>query len=97
MRNKMTVNRLYKLLGKLIDEGHGKKPVCCDKSTFSNNCEDDGHVVLEVVGVGVFGVLQGDDDGGTKYDSKGRECRRQTCVLVGGGGADVNGNVLKRY
>lgn len=94
---KMTVNRLHKLLGKLIDEGHGKKPVCVDKSTFTHNLEQDGCTVIELCGLGVFGIRQADGDGGTKVDAKGHECFRQTCVLVGPSGADSQGNVLEKY
>lgn len=92
---RMTVNALHKLLGKLINQGHARKPVCIDKTTFTHNLEQDGCLILEVCGVDILPIIKMDDDGGSKVDSKGRECYQQTCVLVGSSGATVDGRVLK--
>lgn len=91
MRGKtMTVNRLYKELGKLIAQGGGRLPVCVNKETFTHNLEGDGCVILPVAHVIAQAVLQIDDDGGAKVDSRGRECYRQNVVLFGDA-ADSNG------
>lgn len=79
----MTVNRLHKLLSEAIAAGNGRCLVCVDKPTFSHNLEGDGCVILDVTDGCVRSVVQIDDDGGTKTDSRGRECYRTCFVLVG--------------
>ncbi len=81
----MTLNKLHKLLGDLIAQGHGRLPVCVRKDTFTHNLEDDGCVILPVVAASHELVLQIDDDGGTKINANGRESYRQNIVLFGGG------------
>ena len=80
----MTVNTLHKLLGELIEQGHGRKPVCIDKGTFHHPLEDDGAVILGVSGMyGPKFIANADDDGGVKTNEDGTESGRQTVVLVG--------------
>ncbi len=79
----MTVNRLHKLLTKLIREGHGRIPVSVSKETFSDNREVDGCTILSVNGVVVQYVPQADDDGGTKVNKDGTESHRKTAVIYG--------------
>lgn len=81
----MTVARLHKLLQAEIDKGNARLPVCIDKPTFTHNLEADGCVILDVDGVRVEPIVQIDGDGGTKTDSKGRECYR-TCFVIHGWG-----------
>ncbi len=83
----LTVARLSKLLADEVASGNGRLPVCIDKPTFSHNLESDGCVILDVDGLRVESVRQLDDDGGTKYDSKGRECYR-TCLVLHGWGRE---------
>lgn len=88
----MTVNQLHRLMVKLINQGHGKLPVCINKDTFRDNCESDGAVILPVDGATVRRVYILDDDGGIKMTKAGRECERTMAVLHGtsGAGEDVN-------
>lgn len=79
----MTVARLHKILSKAIADGCGRLPVCVNKETFTHNLEMDGCVVLPVNVAIIQSVVQIDDDGGTKVDSKGRECYRRNMVLMG--------------
>ena len=83
-----TIASLHKALGKLIDEGHGRKPVCVNKESFQHNCEDDGAVVLELSGMGIQWVPWIDDDGGTKWNKDGSESGRTILVLAGDAGAN---------
>lgn len=89
-----TVAALHKALGKMIVDGHGRKPVWVNKDSFHHNCEDDGCVVLPVEGLGIIAVPMIDDDGGTKYDSKGREVHKTVCVLAGNAGSCADGKLL---
>lgn len=79
----MTLNALYKELGKLIEGGCGRMQVAIDKTTFTHNLEGDGCVILNVCHVDWKPIIQMDGDGGHKIDSKGRECYRKTVVLYG--------------
>jgi len=90
----MTLNQLHKRLGKLIEEGHGRRKVCVDKETFTHNCEDEGVVILDVSGVGVETITIMVDDSTERAD--GSERLRQTVVLVGDDAADKNGNIVRR-
>lgn len=81
----MTVARLHKLLGKLVEKGHGRKPVCIDKRTFSHPLENDGCTILGVDAIeGPRFIPNCDDDGGFKENSDGTESGRMTVVLKGG-------------
>jgi len=91
-----TVCELHKRLGKLIEDGHGRKYVNIDKSSFTHNCEGDGCVILPVHGMGVELIPMMSDDGATAWDSKGREKHLWICLLVGGDRANNVGDVLPR-
>lgn len=79
-----TVARLHKHLGELIAEGHGRKPVCVDKSTFGHPLEEDGAVILDVAHVGpVRWIGMADDDGGTKVNKDGTEAGRYVIIISG--------------
>lgn len=81
----ITVARLHKALTALIEQGHGRKPVCIDKSTFHHPLEGDGAVVLEVESVaGPAWISMSDDDGGAKLNGDGTESGRHVVVLKGG-------------
>ncbi len=79
----MTVNQLYKTLGKLIEQGHKRTHVAVDKPTFTHNCENDGCVILNVERCDVELVLQDDGDGGIAMNQDGTERSRWTVVLRG--------------
>jgi hypothetical protein len=79
----MTINQMYRILGKLIEEGHGRKPVAVYKTSFVHNCESDGTVILPVCAINVRWIPTGDDDGGTKSNKDGTESGQVTCVLSG--------------
>lgn len=81
----ITVSRLHRILGTLIEQGHGRLPVCVFKTTFQHNLEEDGAVILAMCGIEVRSDVQIDDDGGTKVNSKGHECYRTTAVIFGSG------------
>lgn len=80
----MTVSRLHKLLGALIDAGHGRKPVLVDRSTFSDPRDNDGLILLPPWTVqGPRWIPTADDDGGTKWNRDGTEAGKQCVVIVG--------------
>jgi hypothetical protein len=80
----MTVARLHKLLGALIDSGHGRKPVLVDRSTFSDPRDNDGLIMLPPWTVqGPRWIPWADDDGGTKWNRDGSEAGKQCVVIVG--------------
>lgn len=81
----MTVGKLHKLLGQLVDQGHARKPVCINKNTFRHPLEDDGAVILGVEAVtGPKWIGNADDDGFTKENADGTESGRMTVILEGG-------------
>ena len=82
----MTVNALYRKLQKLCRDGHGRRRVSIDKSTFTHPLEADGAVVLDIESVHVRSVPQVDDDGFQRYDSRGRGVEYLTLVLSGTAG-----------
>lgn len=77
-----TVNQLHKQLGKLIDKGNGRTPVCIDKSSFHHPLESDGCVILNAAGFRYEYVLQLQDDG-SHLDNNGREHHKRCCILFG--------------
>ncbi|PRD68743.1 hypothetical protein C6P61_09585 [Malikia spinosa] len=83
----ITVQRLHKLLGQLAEQGHGRKPVCVDKESFSSPLENDGVSVfdLEIVD-GPRWIEMADDDGGTKWNKDGSASGRTVVILKGGAG-----------
>ena len=79
-----TVARLHKALGKLIEQGHGRKPVQVNKATFYNALEDDGAVIMDIKTVeGPLWIPTIDDDGGTKCNRDGTESGSRVVVLKG--------------
>lgn len=84
----MTVSRLHKLLGALIEAGHGRKPVLVDKQTFTDPRENDGPMLLSLWAVqGPRWIPNADDDGGTKWNCDGTESG-QRCVVLAGNNAE---------
>lgn len=79
----MTVNKLYKLLGKMVADGQGRLEVCINKDTFTHPLEGDGCVIQSVMGAEIEAVVQMDGDGWTKVTKRGQECYRRTAVLYG--------------
>lgn len=80
----MTVNQLHRILTQMMAQGKARCPVSVYKTTFSDPREGDGCVILPVEGCKLKAVLRIDDDGGTKTDSRGRECYQETAVIFGG-------------
>jgi len=81
----MTVQRLHKLLVQLIEQGHGRKPVCVDKGSFSSPLENDGVSVFDLETVdGPRWIEVADDDGGTKWRKDGSVSGRTVVILKGG-------------
>lgn len=79
----MTLNKLHKLLGELIDQGHGRRQVSIDKSSFRDNRETDGCVILPISCVDVQWIVEADGDGGSATNKDGSE-RGRTTVILGG-------------
>jgi hypothetical protein len=80
----MTVQRLHKQLGALIEAGHGRKTVCVDKESFSHPLEADGAVILDVLCVdGPKWIGISNDDGGTNWNKDGTESSKHVVILSG--------------
>lgn len=79
----MTVKRLHKLLGELIEKGHARTEIVVSKTTFRHPLEADGATLLSIQGVAPQYVPQIDDDGGIKWLANGREAHRYYVVLFG--------------
>ena len=80
----ITVAKLHRLLGALIEGGHARKPVCISKETFRHRLEPDGVTVLGVEYVeGPTFIPTSDDDGGVKTRSDGTEAGRLVVILKG--------------
>ncbi len=92
---RFTVASLHKRLGRLIEQGHARKPVAVNKPTFRHNCEEDGVVILELCGLGIQLVSMSDDDGGLKENKDGSQSYRQMCVLAGCAGANGKGELVE--
>jgi len=90
-----TVAKLHRELGKLIEQGDGRKIVCINKRTFTHPLEGDGAVILEVAGLGVQWVRRCDDDGGALYRKDGGEAGTWLCVLAGDTGANMKGELVE--
>lgn len=86
LKSHYTVHQLHKELGKLVEQGHGRLRIEVSKTSFRDNCEDDGCTILPISGVTVLDVLQRDDDGGTKTTKSGREVSRTTVIIFGTSG-----------
>lgn len=79
----MTLQSLHKQLGELVVAGHGLKPVCIDKITFTHPLESDGCTILDIKKVEIKFHNMLDDDGGTKTNKKGQEVYRTSVVILG--------------
>ncbi len=86
----MTLNKLHSLVLRLIKQGHGRKSVFIDKSTFQHNLESDGCVVLPVSAAEMRTYRILNDDGGTHINADGTERQRTSMVLVGDSSPVVN-------
>lgn len=86
--SEMTVNKLHKLLGKLIEKGQGRLPICVSKTSFKDNCESDGHTILPINGVTWKSIYVGDDDGGVKENKDGSERMANTVIIYGNSGTE---------
>lgn len=79
----MTLNKLHKILGKLIEQGHGRNRVSVDKSSFRDNRENDGLTIMPVWCVDVRWINDADDDGGLAVNKDGTERGRRLVILAG--------------
>jgi hypothetical protein len=77
------VSTLHKALTKLIEMGHGHKPVAINKDTFTHALEADGCLILPVVHVELDWILQLDDDGGAAMNADGSERGKSVVVFSG--------------
>lgn len=79
-----TVARLHKELGKLIEQGHGRKPVHINKQSFHHILEDEGVVIMDIESIeGPRWIPISDDDGGTKWNRDGTEAGMRVVILRG--------------
>lgn len=80
----MTVNQLRNLLDALIANGHGRKPVCIAKHTFTDPLEADGANILPVERItGPEWIYKTDDDGDVKINKDGTEAQTRIVILRG--------------
>lgn len=80
----ITVARLHKMLGELVESGQGRRPVCVNKATFWHPLESDGAVILEATEAKAETITMCDDDGGTATNKDGTEKTRKVFVIGGG-------------
>ena len=86
----MTIDKLHKLLTKLIAQGHGRKNVFVDKWSYRDNRESDGCVILPVSEARLQSYEMLDDEGGCWVNKDGTVRTRTSLVLVGESGSTVN-------
>lgn len=79
----ITVNQLHKMLGKLIADGAGRRPVCVDKSSFRHNCEADGVAIFDVHSCEPKSVLWWNNDTDDCLNKDGTERHKKVVVLAG--------------
>ncbi|WP_428383653.1 hypothetical protein [Nevskia ramosa] len=85
MSRRITVAALHKMLDAFVEQGHGRKPIAVDKSSFRHPCEEDGvSIVLDLARVELQWIPKGDGDGGIETRKDGNECGEWTIVLGGG-------------
>lgn len=80
----MTVAKLHKLLGEMLDAGNGRRPVCVNKASFFHPLESDGVAILDVTEAKAETITMADDDGWTATNKDGSEKTRKVFVLGGG-------------
>lgn len=83
----MTVAKLHKLLGAMVDEGQGRRPVCVNKASFYHPLESDGVVILDVTEAKAELITIADDDGFITNQA------RKVFILGGGYVLDMVPNV----
>lgn len=79
----MTLNKLHKRLGKLIEQGYGRRQVLVAKESFRDNRESDGCTYLPICRIGTDWIYEADGDGGIETNKDGSE-RGGTKVILGG-------------
>jgi hypothetical protein len=79
----VTVNQLHKMLGKFIEKGEGRRPVCVNKDTFGHNCEADGVVILSVEDCQLRSVLWWNNDTDDCLNKDGSERYRKVALMLG--------------
>lgn len=80
----MTVARLHKMLGEMVEAGKGRRPVCVNKASFYHPLEGDGVVILDVTDATEKTITIADDDGWTAIKADGTEKTRKVFMLGGG-------------
>lgn len=80
----MTVSKLHKRLGEMIEAGYGRRPVCVNKESFFHPLENDGVLILDVTEAKSDVINMADDDGGISINKDGSEKIRKVVVLSGG-------------
>ena len=80
----MTVARLHKMLGELVADGQGRRPVCVNKESFYHPLEGDGVAILDVTEAKADTITMADDDGWTATNKDGSEKTRKVFVIGGG-------------
>lgn len=79
----MTLNKLHKLLGEMIENGYGRRQVCIAKESFTDNREGDGCTILPIYHVDRDWIVEADGDGGTATNKDGTE-RGSWLIVLGG-------------
>lgn len=87
----MTIAKLHKLLGKMIENGNGRVAVCVNKETFTDPREEDGVVMLPVSGAILRYIGMANDDGGTLENADGSERMQNTLLIYGNAGEPKTG------
>ena len=80
----MTVARLHKILGAMVEEGQGRRPVCVNKTSFYHPLENDGVAILDVTEAASGSITIADDEGFSSTNKDGSEKVRKVFVLGGG-------------
>lgn len=87
----MTVSKLHKLLGKLIDKGMGRREVLVSKDTFTDNREADGCTLLPIEGLVTHAHTIMDGDSFTITNRDGSERIQVSVLLYGASGEPSTG------
>jgi hypothetical protein len=78
----VTLNRLCDIL-ELLRPQYGRHRVSVAKDSFRDNRENDGCIILMIVGVDVRWIRDAGDDGGFVINKDGTERGRTTVILHG--------------
>jgi len=79
----LTVGSLHKIISKLVEEGHSRKPVSIDKSTFNHPLEEHGTTILRSYNVRLEPIAVMTDDGVIETGVDGTDNTRVTCIIEG--------------